>query len=338
MKTVSVIMPIYQAEEFLSGSLEGLAAQTLQDMEFVLVDDCSSDGSYDIAAAFREKHPEQTILVRTEKRSGPGGARNLGLSQATGEYIGFVDADDEIVPHMFQRLYEQARECQADIVDSGYYNEKLDYAILHVSDELTGQQDSYKRSRLIVSGGYIVSKIFRRSFLEKWELSFRENVSMEDSDFITRAFATAERVANVKEILYKYAFTDYSASRERDEWKYYTNVVEAMEANYQCVCELPWYHEIQMAVEYLIIQLYDYGVVKCLSICDEDNRERVLQALREIGALKKRIVRHSYHDNSYVLEKINEDDIEIMERNDIEPERLVKLMLRGGKKQDEEAQ
>lgn len=331
MKTVSVIMPIYQAEEFLSGSLEGLAAQTLQNMEFVLVDDCSDDSSYDIAAAFQKKHSEQTILVRTEKRSGPGGARNLGISQATGEYIGFVDADDEIVPHMFQRLYEQARECQADIVDSGYYNEKLDYAMLHVSDELTGQQDSYKRSQMIVSGGYIVSKIFRRSFLEKWGLRFRENVSMEDSDFITRAFATADKVSNVKEILYKYTFTDYSASRERDEWKYYSNVMEAMNANYQCVCELPWYPGIQIAVEYLIIQLYDYGVVKCLSICNEDNRERVLHALREIGEMKKRIVKHSYDENSYVLEKINRDDIEIMKRNDIEPEWLVKMILRGGK-------
>lgn len=138
MKTVSVIMPIYNAGEYLSRSLEGLGAQTLQDMEYVLIDDCSSDGSYEIATAFQERHPGQVVLLRTERNSGPGGARNLGLSRASGEYIGFVDADDEIVPQMFEKLYGRALETGADIVDSGYYNEKLDYAMLHVSDELAG--------------------------------------------------------------------------------------------------------------------------------------------------------------------------------------------------------
>jgi Glycosyltransferases involved in cell wall biogenesis len=329
MKTVSVIMPIYNGEEYLSRSLEGLAAQTLQDMEYVLIDDCSSDGSYEIAKAFQESHPGQVVLLRTETNSGPGGARNLGLSKASGEFVGFVDCDDEIVPQMFRKLYERALETGADIVDSGYYNEKLDYAMLHVSDELAGVQDDEKRSRLIVSGGYMVSKIYRRDFLEKCGIKFREKVALEDSEFITKTFAMAEKVANVKEIFYKYVFTDYSASRERDWKRYYENVVGAMEANYQSVCDLPHYKGIQMAVEYLIVQLYSYGVLKCLTMCSEENRDEVLEYLHHIRALKEKTVRGIYEGNPFICQKISEEDIQIMKMNDEDADGLVAAILAG---------
>lgn len=332
MKKVSVIMPIYNAGEYLSRSLEGLAAQTLSDMEFVLIDDCSSDGSYEIAKAFQERHPKYVVLLRTERNSGPGGARNLGLSRVSGEYIGFVDSDDEIVPQMFQKLYERAVETGADIVDSGYYNEKLDYAMLHVSDELAGVQDDEKRSQLIVSGGYMVSKIYRREFLEKCGIRFRKKVALEDSEFITKTFAMAERVANVKEIFYKYVFTDYSASRERDWKRYYENVMGAMEANYQSVRDLPYYKGIQMAVEYLIVQLYGYGVLKCLSICNQENRDEVLECLVRLRALKEETVREAYEGNDFICQKIAGEDIQIMKLNDDNPEGLVAAILEGKEK------
>lgn len=327
MKTVSVIMPIYDAGELLQRSLGQLAAQTLQNMEYILVDDCSNDTSYEIAEDFKNKYPEQTVLLKTEVNSGPGGARNLGLSCASGEYIGFMDADDEIVPQMFQMLYEKALEEDADIVDSGYYNEKLDYAMLHISDDLTGILDNGKRSQLIVSGGYIVTKIFRRSFVKEQKFSFRENVSLEDSEFITKAFATAGRVANIKEIFYKYSFTDYSASRERDAYQYYKNVIGAMLANYQAVCDLQYYGEIQMSVEYLITQLYSYGVLKCLSVCTMDNYDRILEYLKKIREIKRDTVRYGYEENNFVMQKISDNDIQVMKLNDKEPKELLDIVL-----------
>ena len=332
MRTVSVIMPIYNAGAYLSRSLEGLAAQTLEDMEYVLIDDCSDDDSYEIAREFQERHPEQVVLLRTERNSGPGGARNLGLSRSSGEYIGFVDSDDEIVPRMFQGLYERGMEMGADIVDSGYYNEKLDYAMLHVSDELAGVQDDGKRSRLIVSGGYMVSKIYRREFLEKCGVRFREKVALEDSEFITKTFAMAERVANVKEIFYKYVFTDYSASRERDWRRYYENVAGAMEANYQSVRNLPHYKGIRMAVEYVIVQLYSYGVLKCLTMCNEENREEVVACLGHLRELKGKAVQGAYEGNSFICQKISEEDIQIMRLNDEDAEGLAAAILAGKEK------
>lgn len=327
MSTVSVIMPVYNAQDVLSRSLGQLAAQTLENMEFVIVDDCSTDHSYDKLRRFREKYPEQVVLLQTPQNAGPGGARNIGLRQASGEYIGFVDADDEIVPDMFQKLYEKAMETDADIVDSGYYNEKLDYAMLHTSDDLCGMLDGYKRSQLIVSGGYIVTKIFRREFLEKQQMFFREKVSLEDSEFITKAFATADTVANIKEILYKYTFTDYSASRERDAKQYFTNVVEAMKANYNAVYELSYYEEIKQAVEYLIIQLYSFGVLKCLSVCTEQNRQNVVEHLQYIREVREESVSENYEDNAYIQQKIGSDDIQIMKLNDQSPEKLVQIIL-----------
>lgn len=327
MKTVSVIMPIYNAEAFLPRALTGLAEQTLSDIEFILIDDCSTDNSYQILEKFRDAHSDQVQLLQTPKNLGPGGARNLGLEHAQGEYIGFVDSDDEITPEMFEKLYNKAKETDSDMVDSGYYIEKDDVALLHTSDELSGILDSHKRSELIVSGGYIVSKIFRHSFLEEQQLRFREHAILEDSEFLTRALATAKNIANVKEIFYKYTYITDSISREDDMLKYYTNVCNAMIANYKAVKDLPHYPEIQKAVEYLMAQLYCFGILKCLEHCNKSNQSKTFDYLRRIRKIKMRQIYYDYRENDYIKNKIIENDIQIMELNDSDPKKLISIIL-----------
>ena len=318
-KKVSVIVPVYNMEQMLYQTLGNLLNQSLQELEILLVDDCSTDQSAGVLEQCRMQFPQRDIRVlHTEYNSGAGGARNLGIARAKGEYIGFMDADDLIALDMYEKLYAKAVETDADLVDSGYYMEEKDTAIIHTSDALTGTLNGEKRRELIVSGGYIVTKIFRREWILREGMRFREHAILEDSDFLTHAFATADRIANVKEILYQYRYFPNSASNTKDFEKYYSNILAAMKANYEAVRELPTYGEIRSAVDYMVIQMYNYGVVMCLHHLKENGRERTIADLEQLREVRGRIASEGY-ENPYVQNKIEAADIELMVRNDKDP-------------------
>ena len=139
MPKVSVIMPVYNSERTLIDSLSSLVNQTLTDIELILVNDYSTDNSLKILADCEAQFSDKVLLINLNENHGAGGARNIGLSYASGDYIGFMDSDDIAVPDMFEKMYAKAISGNYDIVDCGYYNEAKDSAIVHASDELTGE-------------------------------------------------------------------------------------------------------------------------------------------------------------------------------------------------------
>ena len=151
-------MPVYNSEPTLVDSLSSLVNQTLSDMELILVNDCSTDGSFNILSDCESQFSDKVLLINLDENHGAGGARNIGLSYASGDYIGFMDSDDIATPDMFEKMYTKAISGNYDIVDCGYYNEATETAIVHASDELTGTLNGYKRSKLIASGGYLGNK------------------------------------------------------------------------------------------------------------------------------------------------------------------------------------
>src|SRR5205085_2446307 len=102
MPRVSVVVPIYNVEHYLEECLESLAAQTFQDLEVVMVDDGSTDGSAAIAEAFAARDPRFKLMTRPN--GGLSAARNTGLEAATGEFLAFVDSDDVVAPDAYEKL------------------------------------------------------------------------------------------------------------------------------------------------------------------------------------------------------------------------------------------
>lgn len=111
---ISVIVPVYNIEKYLLECLESIAAQTLEDIQVLLIDDGSKDTSGKICKAFIETHPNFAYFYK--ENGGTASARNVGLEHARGEYIGFVDSDDWIEPDMFETMYRAVKEANADIV------------------------------------------------------------------------------------------------------------------------------------------------------------------------------------------------------------------------------
>ena len=114
---VSVIVPVCQAEPYLIRCVDSLRRQTLKELEIILVDDGSTDGCPGMCDRCAEE--DHRVRVIHQRNQGSGPARNAGLSIASGDYVGFVDADDYVMPEMFQRLYEAAEAHGADLVLSG---------------------------------------------------------------------------------------------------------------------------------------------------------------------------------------------------------------------------
>ncbi|WP_430934254.1 glycosyltransferase family 2 protein [Saccharicrinis sp. 156] len=117
--SLSIIVPVYKAERYLDECVQSILCQTFKDFELILVNDGSPDNSGVICQKYAQK--DQRVKVIHKKNGGASSARNAGLDVVTGDYIGWVDADDRIAPDMFARLMGLIKEYDADIADSQFY-------------------------------------------------------------------------------------------------------------------------------------------------------------------------------------------------------------------------
>ena len=124
MMKVSVIMPVYNGEKFLETTVKTILDQSLDDLELILVNDGSKDGSAKLCDEFAQMDPR--VRVIHQKNQGICGARNTGLNAARGEYIAFADQDDDCLPGWLSDNYEVAKEYDADLVKSGRIAETID--------------------------------------------------------------------------------------------------------------------------------------------------------------------------------------------------------------------
>ena len=118
---VSIILPVYNVEKYLSACLDSLLAQTLEEIEIVAVNDGSTDGSLQILQAYQSLNPEKLFIFSTENH-GVSRARNYGFAHSHGEYVWFVDSDDFVEPDACRLLYEKATADGNDLVLFRYYN------------------------------------------------------------------------------------------------------------------------------------------------------------------------------------------------------------------------
>lgn len=222
---VSVIVPVYNGEAYLAECLDSLLAQTLPDMEILLVDDGSADGTQAIAEAYAARDARLRYLRRPH--AGVSAARNAGLDEARGAYIGFCDADDTASPDMYERLYQTARARGAQVsfcavikqLPSGDRRAPLPWPEGTVFDragiraELVPQMIAPPTdSEELPVSGYTPRNLFQKELLV--ELRFREDLHYaEDLLFIVTALLSAERAAVVADALYTYRFHGGSTTK-----------------------------------------------------------------------------------------------------------------------------
>lgn len=212
MTKVSIIIPVYNAEKYLGKCLESLLSQTLQEMEIICVDDGSSDGSPEILKRFQERDGRVRIL--TQENQYAGAARNNGMKEAQGEYLLFLDADDFFENTLLEKVYNQGKKMEADIVLFGakQYNDKTGIVspaswyfkrdALPRENPFSGKTENTDVFALVTPAPW--TKLFRREFVEKQGLSFQGLQNSNDVYFVLTALALAEKITYVDEELVFY--------------------------------------------------------------------------------------------------------------------------------------
>lgn len=214
---LSIIVPVYNmaADGKLEYCLNSLVNQTIGDYEIIAVDDCSTDESFSILQDYESRFPDKFHAIHSDVNKHQGGAKNIGMKLAEGEWIGFIDSDDWITPDMYERLIKRAEETGADLVGCDYcltseHSMEVGQLVPNNKSEQSGVLDDEKRRSLILDGGSLVVKIFRRSMIIENDLWFPENIFYEDNALGNSYLVLAKHFEYIPEAMYYYYQHDTS--------------------------------------------------------------------------------------------------------------------------------
>ena len=207
---VSIIVPVYNAENFIEKTAKSLMKQTCQDLELIFVEDGSEDGSYERLEALARK--DERIRILRQENQGTAKARNAGIRMAQGTYVMFMD-DDDWVPNSYVEEYvEAADRMEADIVIGGYRRVSQSGVVLEkrriARGELVVYGDDWRRFILIAPW----AKIYRRDFVVRAGAEFLDYPYGEDIYFQTMLYALHPKVGYIDTVSYAWVYREDSVS------------------------------------------------------------------------------------------------------------------------------
>ncbi|WP_054834619.1 glycosyltransferase [Methanobrevibacter arboriphilus] len=229
---ISVIIPVYNAEKYLKQCLNSITKQTLRDIEIICINDGSTDNSLKILREYAEK--DERFKIINQKNAGAGSARNVGLDNATGEYVSFIDADDWIKHKLYKKLYSIAEKENLDIImfkminydhekdklyETNYYN------LSELKKWFDGSLFSEKITKnkifnMSVSPG---GKFYKRSLIESINARYPEGIIFEDTPFYMETYLNAKRCKIINEYLYFRRRSEKSVTTQFD--KHYEDII-----------------------------------------------------------------------------------------------------------------
>ncbi len=214
---LSVIVPVYNmaAGDKLTWCLNSLVNQTISDYEIIAVDDCSTDNSLTILREYEQKYPDKFKVIASPVNKKQGGAKNLGLEAAKGEWIGFIDSDDWITPDFYEKLITRGEDTGADMVGCDYHlthehSMEIGQVVHNNQMSQTGILTKEKYRSLILDGGSLVVKVYRRHIILDFPNRFPENIFYEDNAIGNSWMLRAKHFEYLEEPMYYYYQHDTS--------------------------------------------------------------------------------------------------------------------------------
>ena len=268
---VSIIIPVYNTEKYLKRCIESCLNQTLGDIEIILVDDYSKDGSREIIRDYSIKYPNKVKYIFQKENHRQGAARNRGMEIAKGDYFLFVDSDDWIKPDMCETMYNKAKESDADMVGSNYFlswDDRDEIKKVNIQPDMCGNMDKHKKSEYIKNYGMFWSRVYKRSVLEESKLKFPEDIFYEDAFFNFYSVLYAKRVEHIDKQFYHYYQENQSTVRNRNNPRQYERIKLAEEilrygrsqrefADYKDIIEYKYLYMQGANLVYVCLGLFD---------------------------------------------------------------------------------
>ncbi|MBR4772823.1 MAG: glycosyltransferase [Bacteroidales bacterium] len=304
MVKVSVILPVYGVAQYIVKCTESLLAQTLDDMEFIYVDDHGPDNSIELVKQTIAGHPRegQFRFLKPEHNMGAGMARNFAIPQSEGEYIAFVDSDDWVEPNMFEELYNEAKRqggadlcyCQAS---KDYLNDKPS-EILRSPEVEPGEFAHAKRVHFLANYvSYFWTFIYRREQIENNAIRYPEERSADDSYFVACNLLTAKTIARVDKPFYHYLIRPGSVVTTKNTTKYQKRLaVFGHLMDYAKKCGV--YEEFKSEVDYIYIKKGCLSsVLNYIYNTSEPQREVLAEIMAELDRQVPDFATNTYYRN-----------------------------------------
>lgn len=213
MSDISIIVPIYNAEKYLNKCLDSLINQTKKELEFILVNDGSTDNTETIIKTYIDER----IKYYKNKNQGIGKTRNFGVEKATGKYLMFLDSDDYLSEDTCEKLYEKAQKEKLDLVVFDFYrveNNELKKVLIN----------NFKSSSLKTNPNLLLeinlgpcNKLYKRELIIKNKTKFQEKLKYEDTTFVVETINNAKKIGKLNECLHYYVIHEQSETTVRDE-------------------------------------------------------------------------------------------------------------------------
>ena len=206
MYKVSIIIPVYNVEKYILSSLKSALSQSLDSIEYIIIDDCGQDNSINIIKNYINNHPRKNdiFIYKHDKNKGLSAARNTGLLHATSKYIYFMDSDDEITPDCIELHYNSIIETKADFTVSNI--QLIGVKSIHIKPipshiENTPPILSYLKGEWNVSA---CNKLYDIEVIKKNNLSFKENLIHEDILWNYLISSKSTKIAQIQKATYLY--------------------------------------------------------------------------------------------------------------------------------------
>lgn len=199
---LSIIVSMYNAESTIERLLDSVVEQTLNNIELILIDDCSNDNTAKIAEEKLAGQKLQYTLIKNEKNQGQSLCRKLGLSKASGDFISFIDADDWLEPSMYKLMHDTAEEKNADIVTCDHF---LEYSNKTKENEIVSNYSTDLIDGILTNkvAGSLWNKIFKRDLFDSSIIWPKLNMG-EDGAICIQLILKAKTIAHLDSPLYHY--------------------------------------------------------------------------------------------------------------------------------------
>ncbi len=292
MIKVSVIVPVYNVEAYLSKCLETLVNQTLQEIEIIVVNDGTKDNSQAVIDSFVSKYNNVISLIK--ENGGLSDARNYGMQHARGEYIGFVDSDDYTDTDMYEILYRKAKEREYDVVECNLHHVYEDGSIdTEIGEHIIESKELLMRGRSVVW-----NKIYRRDWLEQTRVTFPKGYIYEDVEFFGKLVPHIRSYAYVEQASIYYV--QRSNSINNKQTRKTMQIIDILEHIRSYYHDIHVYDEYKEALEYLYAR-----ILLCSSFARmcriPDKRERTEALKSNWMALTDNFPK--WHDNPYIRQQ-----------------------------------
>lgn len=272
MPKVSVIVPIYNVENYIEKCLETLVNQTLEDIEIILVNDGSKDNSEVIAKRFLKNYPEKIVYLEKEN-GGLSDARNYGIPYAKGEYVAFLDSDDYVEKNMYEKMYTLAKKENSDMVQCNFYWEYIEE-----QKRKLGDLEEYQNKKEMIVKGRVEAwnKLIRREVLENPDIRFPKGLRYEDVEFTYKLVPFINKVSFIKEPFVHYVQRGNSISNSQNERT--GEIFDILDNVIKFYKEKNIYEEYKNELEYIYVKtLFCRSLARITQIANPEIQERLIE-------------------------------------------------------------